>query len=1401
MKTLVLVSLFLIILSVSGSINVEWTSIYQAPPGRSGALFKALSNTQAVVAFGRGQSDREVKNDMWKYDLLKRRWEPWTVDGDNIPERSKQCGAVLNGTLYVYGGRNSNLREMSDMYALKYDTQNELAWRQVFSPYGDLWPPGLMECSTVVTHDGFMIVFGPITNRTFHFSTRTLKWSEKSYSRSDIVVRRSACCTNIPTNSTHAICHGGYDVNGFSDVATSVLVNLNTFELTVVKHPPGSPIPPARSFHSCYADEQNHFVIFSGYAIEIGTDLADQWRLNLKTMVWESVEVDPSVAPLDSSGIVRLSSALTFLWGGWGLANSALSALYTFNETTSKATVVYDDTQRPSARYGHVFVTVSSNAYLLFGTSSTDGKVFPPDVAWSYDFAKWQPLPQPNVINRYRCSAIVKGFQVYILFGLDLNQKYLDEVVRWIPLDGMSMTIMPKQGLWPDPRADTAIATTQDMNIVIFGGLSASLTYLNDLWMYESEMNQWFTIPFNQAQAPDGRLLACLGRSSSGFVLMQGQGSNTMSDRWALKLSYDDRATPVLANWTQLEPFQSSDVTEQRKGSACFYHPSLDAIIVVGGDVPGGRDLVYNVTAQRNDGFASPTSGFPIRQAGVAGFKSHFIQFGGIDPINQISGAITDLKPFPWYCSPGSVGRDNNCTVCPPGTYHDSIEMLECLQCPPGTFNALPGLVGTMSCVPCAQGSYQPDAGQPQCLPCATSQFCPVGSERPSSTAEVNDIAAQDVQPESRTTSGVSEASKWRIITTFIVLGSIAAILIFMLWSVNQFFSITGKENDSLHTLRRIYLVITNGSENITLPQLQVLLYIIRAEKDTPMPDVELLRTLFGYHCSISDDIDFHKTVVLLAYLNSMSKVIPYKIGFEKVGDEAEKSLRRYRWWWTLPQLDHLRTEVEAVGFTRVVRTTSAGGVLTIIAIFGVFAAIWILAADYFENNIIETRSTLPQILLSRNVVRANNPNAGVCKQMTVSTHFFGLPSTSPCDCSLYTVNTANIKFGTQEVSCTQTGNRCSVMVVLKEVTLAANPQLTVTATDSSFFASGIRGVVRTLSGGPTENEYSETSKAVSPKISGNVHRGRLVPTSFSVEVFPTTIDHFESIGTGYISNVEVLRSGDEVQSKYVTTVRGHVVQYVFSVQTQAGVLITRRQRISIIDFLSNIAAIPGAVIGCATIITLSNLILYHAFLKKRKPIRRTRKASLALNVENPEVTMKTFDVFKDQDYALLVLASHGVALDVSLVLCECFELRFGFRRGETKEMLSLEEMTLHQTTYFADAFRAANGITEQDQVQSPLKSSARAEFLAYRAMSGLNVNGSNKSLNNNMATSNSPEPLQKEGSQNSQVVVQDELNKNTNVEVMESGAMMPNEVNLSEPIAADLKKDRKNNSPYTEET
>ena len=91
-------------------------------------------------------------------------------------------------------------------------------------------------------------------------------------------------------------------------------------------------------------------------------------------------------------------------------------------------------------------------------------------------------------------------------------------------------------------------------------------------------------------------------------------------------------------------------------------------------------------------------------------------------------GIIMQNNSIAVLCSPGSYLDNNECILCPKGTYAKGYNNSICTQCPVGKFNSNIGANSKKQCYPCYYGTYSNILGAERCLDCLSTDYCEIGT-------------------------------------------------------------------------------------------------------------------------------------------------------------------------------------------------------------------------------------------------------------------------------------------------------------------------------------------------------------------------------------------------------------------------------------------------------------------------------------------------------------------------------------------------------------------------------------------------------------------------------------------------------------------------------------------------
>ncbi|KAK7466347.1 hypothetical protein VKT23_005075 [Stygiomarasmius scandens] len=108
------------------NINVEvtWHLIHPTSRERPGqrAGHVCVFHKNQLIIFG-GTDGSYKYNDTWCFDFQTRKWSEWVCEG-KVPEaRDGHAAAIIDGIMYIFGGFNTDEKELEDLYALSLSSQ------------------------------------------------------------------------------------------------------------------------------------------------------------------------------------------------------------------------------------------------------------------------------------------------------------------------------------------------------------------------------------------------------------------------------------------------------------------------------------------------------------------------------------------------------------------------------------------------------------------------------------------------------------------------------------------------------------------------------------------------------------------------------------------------------------------------------------------------------------------------------------------------------------------------------------------------------------------------------------------------------------------------------------------------------------------------------------------------------------------------------------------------------------------------------------------------------------------------------------------------------------------------------------------------------------------------------
>lgn len=163
---------------------------------------EGLSSTRApttldlFLAFGGATADGAMSNDVRAMDCVTKRWVKLSTKGTKPSKRMGQAATLVNGRLFVHGGRVEGEREeyLSDAYELNLDT---LTWREV-KMTGNIPTPRAFH--TIATLSSMLVCFGGDNGKGFLQETFFKRFDDDEWHKP--VVRTLPNKSNNPDAST-----------------------------------------------------------------------------------------------------------------------------------------------------------------------------------------------------------------------------------------------------------------------------------------------------------------------------------------------------------------------------------------------------------------------------------------------------------------------------------------------------------------------------------------------------------------------------------------------------------------------------------------------------------------------------------------------------------------------------------------------------------------------------------------------------------------------------------------------------------------------------------------------------------------------------------------------------------------------------------------------------------------------------------------------------------------------------------------------------------------------------------------------------------------------------------------------------------------------------------------------
>eukprot|EP00759_Apiculatamorpha_spiralis_P018440 PhF_6_TR24817/c0_g1_i1/m.34169 len=287
---------------------------------------------------------------------------------------------------------------------------------------------------------------------------------------------------------------------------------------------------------------------------------------------------------------------------------------------------------------------------------------------------------------------------------------------------------------------------------------------------------------------------------------------------------------------------------------------------------------------------------------------------------------------------------------------------------------------------------------------------------------------------------------------------------------------------------------------------------------------------------------------------------------------------------------------------------THLGGVVSLFAFIMVIVVVFYYTADFVENNHVETRSVLPTILLPNATDTTGNT-------LSITMRYINVPSNIRCICDgdMFARVSSRLEFKSKVLKCTRRRSSiCEISVTLIDWSpLDVSTTITFEALQADFRVDMIAAEVTTSTGGKLSSDIS-TSRTLLESTEGNVFRGMQLNSSIEVLLFPAVVQSYDGAeGFGHMNTINTIVIGQQTPPSRLSTTFGVAVTLFLNIQSQTGIRISRRDRISPIVFISNIVAIIPAVVNACGV----GLAIYYVF--RRKASSQDSKKAISMSISS----------------------------------------------------------------------------------------------------------------------------------------------------------------------------------------
>lgn len=702
--------LIIILIHAYGVVVSEIVSSKLGPSPRQGSALAYSEKSSQVFIFG--GKNFEFLDDLWAFDLKNNTWNVLysssQVPGKKYIEKRIKALSFCRQEpeeFCIYGGlgQNSVLNDMWCFYLQSY------AWNQ---EYTKNQPPFMHKFSNIFYKDSeysYMAVAG------LDVFTYTLRFFMYFLFRLDVTC---FIWEEIPLDLSDM----GIDISliGFSIIQEREkiiipVISMNSTLQLIVEYDIKLKSQEIKTFN--FTNNQTDF-IFGAYfqnSIFLVSETGQIVKINKESDDYD-IEILENIVTAYSQSSCTCFGYQCYIFGGQnkdGLHNFLNRIDFSSRETPYQETLV-SNYLSPTPRFSHKMEVINGDFWLFGGTDGT---------SFFNDFWRYNPRKD-----------------------------------TWVEIK--------KRGQYPTPRHSFSSTTAGDL-LVIWGGQDKT-GLKNDFFIYNTNTNLWAEVPTISQQVPSKRKNACIIFIPPDAYIYGGIGSQgILSDLWRFNFlnntytKIDDieiLEQPVCFKYFTnmiiigIEKMIEFDLYYKSYYKASTIRRPADSIIVslhnfyvvVGGRVENKvLNTVRSLGLEYNKEF--DIEGYLYMSAGVYYNKTIYV-FGGGFALSPFF--VLPYLPMPRFikisiqdlcyndtctvkCGVGFGIENQECALCPEGSYAYYEYTEYCTKCNPGFY--LPNQGGSLDlqCLLCPEGTFSERPGSKYCKVCPPEKYCPIGSTKP----------------------------------------------------------------------------------------------------------------------------------------------------------------------------------------------------------------------------------------------------------------------------------------------------------------------------------------------------------------------------------------------------------------------------------------------------------------------------------------------------------------------------------------------------------------------------------------------------------------------------------------------------------------------------------------------